>query len=86
MVKVPYSIAEDAVYNATVITATSGTSTAAFDTTADIIAKPGADFTPDYTANVDPGNLITYTHVLTTRAVVRIPLNSRWSPRSDGAS
>ncbi|MCD6345657.1 MAG: hypothetical protein J7M17_08680, partial [Anaerolineae bacterium] len=52
-------------YNQTLITVTSQTNPATFDTTVDAIANPGMVLTPTYQENADPGEVLTYTHTLT---------------------
>ena len=64
VVSVPLTATEP-INNQTTITATSQTNTTGFDTTQDIIVRPGLEFAPSYTENADPGEVITYTHTLT---------------------
>jgi uncharacterized repeat protein (TIGR01451 family) len=64
VVRVPVT-APDLIYNQTSITATSQTNAAALDTAQDTIVSAGVALVPSYNENVDPGEAITYTHVLT---------------------
>jgi len=79
----PPSTLTGSVVNRTVVTATSQTSEAAFDTATDLIGTPGATLVPSYTEALDPGTSYTYTHVLTntgpTTDSFRITANSTQS-------
>jgi uncharacterized repeat protein (TIGR01451 family) len=63
VVDVPASL-PDAIYNETVVTATSQTNGSAYDVEIDIVTSPGIEFYPDYTENADPAEVLTYTHTL----------------------
>ncbi len=63
VVSVPATITD--LYNRTWVTATSQTSAAATDSVVDVLARPGLKFTPNFTENADPGEVLTYTHYLT---------------------
>ncbi|MBN1994328.1 MAG: DUF11 domain-containing protein [Anaerolineae bacterium] len=65
MVVTPTAPIPASIYNRTIITATSQSNGAIFDTAADIIANPGVELTPNYTENIDAGAIITYTHRMT---------------------
>ncbi len=69
VVSVPLA-ASDNMYNQTIITATSQFNEAALDTAWDRIASAGVELVPSYTENVDPGEVVTYTHTLTNTGPV----------------
>jgi uncharacterized repeat protein (TIGR01451 family) len=69
VVSVPLT-ASDNMYNQTIITATSQFNAAALDTAWDRIASAGVELVPSYTENVDPGEVVTYTHTLTNTGPV----------------
>ncbi len=64
VVRVP-ATAPDLIYNQTIITATSQTNAAVLDTARDTVVSAGVALAPSYSKNVDPGEAITYTHILT---------------------
>jgi hypothetical protein len=63
VVSVPATITE--LYDRTWITAASQANPLVYDVAEDVLARPGVAFSPDYTENADPGEIVTYTHTLT---------------------
>ncbi|NJN92674.1 MAG: hypothetical protein HC875_00620 [Anaerolineales bacterium] len=64
VVTVPLTVT-GGVDNRTIITATSGTNPGVFDTATDLLSSPGAQLVPNYNQSAKPGEILTYTHILT---------------------
>jgi hypothetical protein len=64
VVTAPTTLAQP-VYNQTVITVTSRSNATAYAVRADEIVQRGVLLVPSYTDNADPGEVVTYTHVMT---------------------
>lgn len=64
VVTVPLTVT-GGVDNQTMITATSQTNSGIYDMAVDVISSPGAQLVPNYDQSAKPGEILTYTHILT---------------------